>query len=164
MDKITKVISAYPCCGKTYIVENQRKLFDDPNLVILDSDSSKFSWIREKRPDGEKKRNPDFPNNYIQHIKENIGKADFIFVSSHKVVREALAEAGIKFTIVVPHKNLLTDWMIKMYDRGNDDEFINTQINNWDKWLTEIDDEKNTYAKKIVLKNRQTLYDVLFDC
>lgn len=164
MDKITKVISAYPCCGKTYIVENQRKLFDDPNLVILDSDSSKFSWIVEKRPDGEKKRNPDFPNNYIQHIKDNIGKADFIFVSSHKVVREALAKAGIEFTIVVPDKNLLTDWMIKMYERGNDDEFIDVQINNWDKWLDEIRDEKGTYSKKIVLKKRETLYDVLFDC
>ena len=61
-------------------------------------------------------------------------------------------KAGIKFTIVVPDKNLLTDWMIKMYERGNDDDFIDVQINNWDKWLDEIRDEKGTYSKKIVLK------------
>ena len=53
---------------------------------------------------------------------------------------------------------------MKMYDRGNDDAFINTQIDNWDKWLTEIQEEKGTYSKRIVLKKRETLYDVLFDC
>ena len=37
--KDTKIISAFPACGKTYLFEN----FKDK--IILDSDSSKFSWI-----------------------------------------------------------------------------------------------------------------------
>ena len=166
MNKNTKVISAYPCCGKSYIFENADYIFngEDENITIMDSDSSVFSWIREKRPDGEKKRNPEFPNNYMNHIKENIGKVDYIFVSSHKEVREALAKEKIKFTLVVPEKKLLNDWMIRMYNRGNDDEFINLQIDNWDKWLNEIDEEKGTYSKLIKLGRNEYLADILHKC
>lgn len=164
MDKNTKVISVYPCCGKTYTKENAHKLFYDADYIpkIADSDSSKFSWIEKE--DGTKVRNPEFPKNYIEHIKNNIGKVDYIFVSSHQEVREALANNGIKFTMVVPEKNLLTDWMIRMYDRNNDNDFIDNQINNWDKWLTEIDEEKNTYSKIIKLKKYEFLSDVLYRC
>ena len=66
--------------------------------------------------------------------------------------------------MVVPEKNLLTDWMIRMYDRNNDNDFIDNQINNWDKWLTEIDEEKNTYSKIIKLKKYEFLSDVLDRC
>lgn len=161
MKKNTKIISAYPCCGKTYVTENTTELFRDEDYIpkVIDSDFSKFSWIIKE--DGTKERNSEFPDNYIQHIKDNIGKVDFIFVSSHKEVREALARNNIKFTIVVPEKNLLTDWMIKMYDRGNDNDFIDNQINNWDKWLTEIDEEKNTYSRIIKLKKHEYLSDVI---
>lgn len=164
MNKNTKVISAYPCCGKTYAKQYVKELFRGMDYIpkIADSDSSKFSWIEKE--DGTKERNPDFPNNYIQHIKDNIGKVDYIFVSSHKIVREALSKNNIKFTMVVPEKNLLTNWMINMYDRGNDDDFINTQIDNWDKWLNEIDEEKNTYSKIIKLKAHEYLSDVLDRC
>ena len=46
----TLIISAYPCCGKTYMYEN----FKD-KYKILDSDSSNFSWIERKRTDAELK-------------------------------------------------------------------------------------------------------------
>ena len=48
--------------------------------------------------------------------------------------------------------------------RNNDDDFIDNQINNWDKWLTEIDEEKNTYSKIIKLKKYEFLSDVLDRC
>jgi hypothetical protein len=47
-----------------------------------------------------KYRNPDFPNNYIKHIQDNIDKVDYIFVSSHEVVRKALNEVGIDFNVL----------------------------------------------------------------
>ena len=50
--KKTLLISAFPGTGKTYSYENSNK-------IILDSDSSKFD-------------KNDFPNNYINHIKENL--------------------------------------------------------------------------------------------
>ena len=83
MSKKTVVISAYPCCGKSYAYEHYKDKYS-----MLDSDSSKFSWKTEKvaLPDMQdgckweerKVRNPEFPDNYIAHIKENIGKVDII--------------------------------------------------------------------------------------
>ena len=84
--KNTHVISAFLGCGKTtaYI-----KLKD--KIDVLDSDSSFF----------DKK---DFPRNYIEHIKSNIGKVDVIFVSSHQIVRNALKENNITFSMYYPSK------------------------------------------------------------
>lgn len=163
MEKNTKIIAAYPACGKTYFKENSTDFFNDEEMVILDSDSSLFSWIYKN---GEKtdKRNPDFPQNYINHIKDNIGKADIIFLSSHEIVRKALGKNNIKFTLVVPKKNCLNEWMIRYINRGNDDDFINVQIDNWDKWLNEIDEEKGTYSKLIKLEQRQYISDVIHKC
>ena len=81
----TRIISAFPGTGKSVYHEKHP-------LTTLDSDSSNFSWIEV---DGVKLRNPQFPENYIEHIKKNIGIYDFIFVSSHSVVREALVNNSI---------------------------------------------------------------------
>lgn len=128
--KNTLVISAYPCCGKTYAFEHYQEVYS-----ILDSDSSNFSWIYK---DGEKVRNPDFPNNYIEHIKENLGKVDVIFVSSHLQVREAMAEADIPYITVYPKHHLLNEWVGRMYRRGSTDEFIKFQIVHWHDFMWNI--------------------------
>ena len=87
----TRIISAFPACGKTYAF----KKLNQKGYTILDSDSSKFSWVERRyteyelqklkeewnspsyllsseqyidliRYDKIKVRNPKFPNNYIQ--------------------------------------------------------------------------------------------------
>ena len=86
------IISAFPGTGKTFVT--------DSNIYYAcDSDSSQFSW------DENGNRNPDFPKNYIHHIKEQNKHYDFVFVSSHKEVREALIQAGMEFICVFPDKS-----------------------------------------------------------
>ena len=63
---MTRVISAFPGTGKSYFHRNS-------DSKVLDSDSSKFSWIEEGV------RHPDFPNNYMTHIKENIDSARLVY-------------------------------------------------------------------------------------
>lgn len=124
----TKIISAFPGVGKT----TYHKKYPDK---CIDSDSSEFSWITST--DDKKERNPDFPANYIKHIKENIGKIQYIFVSSHKVVREALADSCLYFYLVYP-QNHQKDKFIKRYkDRGSSAEFIKLLEDNWDSWMKE---------------------------
>ena len=129
----TKVVSAYPCCGKTYAYKNYQDRYK-----ILDSDSSEFSWIKDKNGNNTKERNPDFPNNYIEHIKSNIGKVDIIFVSSHLSVRQAMENANIRFCTVYPKANMLNEWIGRMYRRGSSEDFIKFQIKNWDKFMHKI--------------------------
>ena len=129
--KRTVVVSAYPCCGKTYAFEHYQDKYS-----ILDSDSSKFSWIHNE--DGTKVRNPEFPANYIKHIKENIGKVDFIFISSHLEVRKAMEETGIRYCTVYPKKEMLNEWVGRMYRRGDNDYVIKLHIDHWEEFMNNI--------------------------
>ena len=114
----TLIISAFPGCGKTHLFNNNE------TDIILDSDSSKYSWVKDESGENTKTRNPEFPNNYIKHIEENIGIADIILVSSHSNVRNALENSKIDYTIVSPDKDLKNEWLERFKNRGNQKDFI----------------------------------------
>jgi len=121
-------VSAFPGVGKTtYHINN-------PNTT-LDSDSSGFSWIVNEG--GEKVRNSEFPQNYINHIKENIGKYKYIFVSSHKEVRDALLDDCIFFYLVYPGSDRKEEFIKRYRDRGNDENFIKLVDSKWNEWMWE---------------------------
>ena len=130
---MTLIISGFPGVGKTTFKNNH------PELVVLDSDSSQYS------------KDESFPQNYIEHVKENIGKADVILLSSHKVVRNALDKEGIKYTAVFPlrinegqeysrdYEYIAKSEYIQRYrDRGNTEDFIKLIGDNWEAWISDL--------------------------
>lgn len=133
----TMVIAAFPGCGKSYTVANEAEKFNG----VLDSDSSQFSWKKDKEGNNTEERNPDFPKNYIQHIKDNIGKVEVIFVSSHKEVREALEAEGIEYFLVYPNVFQKKDYIERYKKRGNSAKFINLLSANWETWIEDCEDE-----------------------
>lgn len=166
-----KIISAFPGCGKStyykmwskYSLENVwcSKNKDDPlyskfnqNIPmgekILDSDSSLFSWIYDENGNKTNVRNPDFPNNYIQHIKDHLETEDIIFISSHKSVRDALRENNIPYTLVFPDKSMKQEFLDRFHKRGNTEEFIKFQNEHWDEFIDDMNNE--TFPTKVVLK------------
>ena len=153
----TKVISAFPATGKTYATEKLTKL----GYKVLDSDSSNFSWVTST---DRVIRNPNFPANYIKHIKDNIGKVDFIFVSSHEEVRKAMQEAGIKYSLVYPNRKALKEWIGRCYLReleGKQTFPIETMVKNWDKWIDTCKDDKYCTNRYILQLHNSYLYDVI---
>ena len=155
----TEVYSVFPACGKTWLYEHQ----EDYNLKILDSDSSQFSWtyIDDGNNGWFKERNPDFPNNYIKHIKRNLGKYDYIFVSSHASVREALDEEGIDFTIVYPDMNCKAEWVGRCYIREKNGEKgcgAEAMYENWEQWAVECF-QTGVDHEEIVLHSNEHLSD-----
>ena len=160
----TKIYSIFPACGKTWLYEHQ----EDYDLKILDSDSSQFSWVYKTRdaydyvePLIRKVRNPDFPNNYIKHIKENIGKYDCIFVSSHAAVREALDKESIEFTVVYPEQTCKAEWIGRCFIReqnGEDGCGAKVMYDNFDNWVLECV-ETGINHKEVVLGPREYLSD-----
>ena len=123
----TTIIAGFPGVGKSYY-NNLHK------LTSLDSDSSSFSWIEEE---GIKKRNPDFPQNYINHIKENIGRYEFIFVSTHAEVRNALRDNCLFFYLLYPERSAKAKFLQRYIDRGSPMAFLELLDNNWNKWIDE---------------------------
>lgn len=143
---MTKIVSGFPAVGKSVFVQNT-------GLTVLDSDSSNFSWISEGV------RHPDFPNNYIEHIKENIGKVDCILVSSHDIVRKALKENNIEYTLVYPFIGLKEEYLERYRNRGNNEGFVSFIDANWAKFINDI--EADTFPKKIRLGDGEYLTHVI---
>ena len=158
----TKIYSVFPACGKTWLYEHQ----EDYDLKILDSDSSNFNWIITYDDNGRKikERNPEFPANYIKHIKESIGKCDCIFVSSHASVREGLDKEGIDFTIVYPDVSCKAEWVGRCFirdKRGESGCGAEAMYNNWEQWNTECVETGITH-EEIVLYPQEHLSDHIF--
>lgn len=154
-----RIYSVFPACGKTWLYEHQ----EDYDLRILDSDSSNFNWVITYDNNGNriKERNPDFPNNYIKHIKENLDKADVIFVSSHASVREALDKEGIDFAIVYPKRSCKAEWIGRCFIRDKNGESgcgAEAMYNNWEQWIAECI-ETGFNHEEIVLDSKEHLSD-----
>lgn len=147
----TKIIAAFPGTGKTHYFHNHSN--------CLDSDSSDYSWIKDESGNNTKERNPDFPSNYIQHIKDNIGNVEYIFVSSHDVVRNALVEAGIYFYFVYPNIDLREEYLERFRLRNSPEGFINLLNLNWDNWIVACDAQRK--CRHIELESGQFISDVI---
>ena len=152
--KPTLVVSAFPASGKTYVYNNQKNL----ELTCLDIDSCDFSWLKGRKGINTKLRNPDFPKNYIDYIKHNLGTVDIIFVSSHQNVVTALATEGIQYVSIVPCKELLNEWVGRLYTRGTE-SLIPTVIDNWDSF-TDVP-KTCTLLEEIQLGSNMYIVDVL---
>lgn len=132
----TVVISGFPGTGKSYFVDNGKGSGYMPDKFAIDSDSSTFDKAH-------------FPDNYIQHIKDSIGKVKIVFVSSHKEVREALVSNDIPFTLVYPNKQLKIEYIKRYIQRGSPDGFIDLLYGNWNQWIEELENQKG--CKHLVL-------------
>lgn len=158
MRKRAILIAAFPGCGKStfynkyssYSETQDEQYKDCSNCKILDSDSSQFSWIWK---DGQRtnERNPEFPANYIEHIKENMLTQDIIFISTHESVRNALKEAGLQFTLIYPDGYLKEEWIRRFEERKSPEVFIQIVSDNWDTWIDQLEEET---SNKIVLENK----------
>ena len=147
---MTRVVSGFPGIEKTTLFDNGTR------FLLLDSDSSTFSWADPVK----RIRNPEWPQNYLRHILQNIGKVDEIFVSSHAEVRTALVDAGIKFTLVYPGLEMKEEYVQRYVSRGNAPAFVTLLQENYDAWITELMQQEG--CTHIVLKPGQYLSDVLF--
>ncbi len=143
MDKRAQLILGFPGVGKSYAT----KVLNEDGYIVFDSDSSAFSHT----DNGEK--NPQFPDNYINHIIELMqdSKVDFIFISTHKEVRDKLIELNLPFTIVYPSKRLLYEYIGRYYMRGSNDQFIKLLYNNFINWIDEIDEINYNNCVKIMI-------------
>jgi hypothetical protein len=126
-----KVISGFPGVGKTYYKNNSIY-----SLKVTDSDSSKFSWVKEGV------RHPDFPQNYINHIK-TLHEYRFVFVSSHDVVRRALVDNNIYFTLVFPERNLKEEYLNRFKNRGSNKNFTNLLDTNCNIFIDSMENQTN---------------------
>lgn len=147
MQHDTLLCAAFPGTGKSYYCSNGNWSQYVPDGWCCDSDSSQFD-------------KSNFPQNYIEHIKQRIAdKYARIFISSHKEVREALVENGLKFTLIYPDKSLKQEYVNRYKEQGNSDQFITLLEKNWDNWIDECISQKG--CAHIVLSSGQYVANVV---
>jgi hypothetical protein len=145
---ITKVISAFPGTGKSYLANKH----DD----VLDLDS--HNYTSGHTPDG-KVRNPDFPSNYISAIEGQLGKWSILLVSPHAEVIKGLSEKDIEITLVYPDRKLKSEYIERFRKRGSSEAFISPLDSYWDDFLDQLEQLED--CRHVVLKQGQYLSDVL---
>lgn len=136
------VICGFPGIGKSFLSKKNG---------WNDSDSSNFSWTSPGI------RNPLFPTNYIEHIRSIDG---VVLASSHKVVRDALAESSIPFWICYPFIECKGEYLERYRLRGSPESFLKLLENNWSTWIKEMEQESRC-SGRIVLNPGQYISDVL---
>jgi hypothetical protein len=108
---MTILVSAFPGIGKSYATDVLRKAGHN----VSDSDSSLFPKT-------------SFPQSYLAHIKTLIeqGNIDYLFISSHKDVREGLEEMGLKYYLMYPDpkQDLKEEFMERYIQRGSPPAFL----------------------------------------
>lgn len=137
-------VCGFPGVGKTRASQN---------YGWHDSDSSKFSWSAPNV------RHPDWPANYMQHIKESTG---IIMISTHEEVRKALKDARIKYVLCYPERHCKDEYLARYNRRGSSAVFCELLARNWDAWIDDLN--KDDWAlRKIVLGPGQYIMNVDWD-
>ena len=122
MDTRPRVICGFPGVGKTTLF----KQLKDQGVLISDSDSSLFP-------------KDDFPRNYIEHIKGLLAQGFWVLCSTHTVVRQALADAGISYALAAPaHKYLKDEYMQRYRERGSPEAFLKLMDAKWDEFMDDV--------------------------
>lgn len=143
----TVLCAAFPGTGKSWYVDKGEGSGYIPQGFATDSDSSKFD-------------KDNFPQNYIQHIKEKISQGyTKVFISSHKEVRDALVANGLEFTLVYPDISLKEEYLGRYKDRGNSSLFIEMMEKNWERFIEQCQDQ--TGCKHIVLPSMIFISNVM---
>lgn len=128
------IIAGFPGTGKSYAG------YQFPNEFI-DMESSDYHWIYINAI-GDKKLNPDWPNNYLDKIedayKNAISTSTILCIccSTHSEVLKGLNDRGLKFIAVCPKDKEET---IRRYrERGNTEDFIDSLDKNFDNYRNDV--------------------------
>lgn len=153
------IVSAFPACGKSFTT---KYLSMHKGFNVTDSDSSKYSWIYDELGNKTNERNPNFIEDYLNHIKEESLVRDFIFISAHDNVRKALINEKIPYCLVYPDISMKETMLARMKERGNDESFIKFQEENFESFINEINSIEGAYnlCKRFKLTKKKPFLDV----
>ena len=168
------IIFGFPGVGKSYAFEHQEEL----GLELQDSDSSHFHWLYKddefKEPvldeNGKKVVHPAWPANYAQYIeltgREQEVNPDFIFISTHAEVIEAILPLGFISFCIYPDIDMKDKFMQLYKDRGNDERFLKLMDEKWEEFVKGTEKRAMSADKCISFPIReggkiQNVYDLL---
>lgn len=158
----TLVIAGMAGVGKTTLAKKYSNVIDlesSPYYWDYDAmgvDPSEYEQYKGRR---NKIRNPDFPDNYIKAIEDNIGKYAVMLVWLHfDNAIPHYKEKNIDYTLCYPDIDTLQLYEQRFRERGNLEEWINKVMKGSPATIARCEEED---GQKIVLHGNETLEDRL---
>lgn len=150
------IYSAFPGTGKTFAA-NQ-------HATVIDAESSNFQWLdanggtNEDQKGNLTKKNPNWPENYVNYIIEKSQNND-VLIASQPIVLDLLDQKNINYSTVSPSPQDKSIYLNRYEKRGNKQTFIDLMSKNFDSFIEQLN--KRSAVNHITLKNNQYLNDIL---
>ncbi len=140
MEKLkTQIISAFCGTGKTYVCEKT-------NIKSIEIEYWKY-------------KDNGLQKDYLKDIKFQIGKVNYIFISTDPDGLKLLNKEGYDIMLVYPENNLRNEYLDRYIDRDSPYDFIGTFMKHWNLWINELKEQK--YCNHTILKSEEYLYDYI---
>lgn len=162
MSKICDVVICGPAVGKTYLSKN------DSRFIDLDELKAKYKYgivsdenFEENKLNRGKIVHEDSFEYAINILNETIKTDKIVLMSFNKQIIEYLINNKIDYCLVYTDINLRDEYINRMKNRGNSNEFIErmTNIDDWKKFYIENSSDPNP-KYKIKLGKNQYLSDI----
>ena len=163
------IISGFPGIGKTYAYKWLTDYIKNKSLNwrVYDTDSSNYSHTEDEN--GLRIIHPNFPNNYMEAIKDRLYQAKeddvdkcIILTSTNDVVRQKLYEEGFEVTILYPSVGAKEIYMNRYKDRCSPQSLIDRIDENYEHWINEIqEDEAHDSFHVYQLEDSQYLSSII---
>lgn len=160
----TKIIAAFAGTGKTYCAKKHENVLDFDYLFL------KFSYedelLKTKKFEelkGIKKGrslNPQWPQNFITQLFENMQKYDVILIPANDEILSYLEENKLDYILCYPKVECKSIYMKRYLDRGTNQEWIQNMDKNFEEYVNGFDLLK---CKKMILEQDETLEDKLIE-
>jgi len=138
-----KIISVFPCSGKTHTVT---KYYFELDCVDHDFYDWKYRSVHQEKI---------WLKHYLSRMHQLQRKFKFVFVNALPEIVNELPKDSI---VIYPTKSLKSEWVERAKSRGGISEFPLLLEEKWNKW---IDTCMNWYGKKYVLESGQYLTDII---
>ena len=156
------VVYGFPCIGKSTLCDSKQN-----NGRFLDLESSDYQWLMteeikkmsvEERKGIDKQKNPDWPDNYARAIIEKRKEYDYVFVAFEGKMQ--CIKHNIPYWLIFPDYDCKEEYINRMRNRGNPEEFVQKIATNFDNFVKGCYDD-TTAERKIVLHKGEYLADAI---
>jgi hypothetical protein len=135
-----RIICGFPGVGKSQLVKSINERYSGKRTIDADAEVvSKYHWIDNDRSKGAQ---AEWPNNYLDFIKKCANTYEYVFVSTHTEILDALCKSVLEnnVLIVTPSIDRYDEFMVNYENRGTSPELRKRISDNWEKWITALYD------------------------